>query len=241
MYAIRSYYVTLDIEMPKMNGIDFLKKLIPQYPIPVVVVSALPIQAFEALDAGAVDFVKKPTVKGQEDLKIFSLELREKIKIARRAKVTGVKTNKQVVVPKKSYDNISHNQKTIIAIGASTGGTDAIQDVIQNLPETIPPIIITQHMPPKFTEMFAQRLNRVSKIEVREAKDGDRLKSGLALIAAGDYHLRLAKDSRITSYNVCYTKLLRVFGLTIPKWLIFSLLRAFARKFAIFSIEVGCL
>jgi len=192
---LRPDVLTLDIEMPKMNGIDFLKKLIPQYPIPVVVVSSLPINAFEALDAGAVDFVKKPVVKSQEDLKAFSLELREKIKIACNAKVGKVKSSVKTNVSSNNFSNIQKNNKTIIAIGASTGGTDAIQSVIQNLPVETPPIVITQHMPPKFTKMFAERLNKVSHMEVREAKNGDRLKTGLILIAAGDFHLRLAKDN----------------------------------------------
>jgi len=156
----------------------------------------LPINAFDALDAGAVDFVKKPVVKGQDDLKKFSIELCEKIKIASTAKVSraGKLTIVEDVTNLK-YTPTKKSNNTIIAIGASTGGTDAIQAVIQNLPKNTPPIVVTQHMPPKFTNMFAERLDRNSIMEVREAKDGDRLKTGLVLIAAGEYHLRIAKDS----------------------------------------------
>ncbi len=193
--ALRPNVMTLDIEMPKMDGIKFLRKLIPQYPIPVIVVTSLPINAFEALDAGAVDFVKKPLVKGPEDLKNFALELREKIRIASRSKVIVQKeTNKQK--QPVSYDYITGDTKHIIAIGASTGGPEAILRVVKDLPESTPPVVITQHMPPKFTEMFADRLNRICHMEVKEAEDGDRLRNGLIVIAAGDYHLRVKKDSK---------------------------------------------
>jgi two-component system chemotaxis response regulator CheB len=189
---LRPNVMTLDIEMPKMDGIHFLKKLIPQYPVPVVVVTSLPINAFEALDAGAVDFVKKPVVKGPDDLKNFAMELREKIKIASTSKVFVPKKESKEIV--KQFNTIRGTTKDLIAIGASTGGPEAIIKVVKDLPENSPPVVITQHMPPKFTDMFAQRLNRLSKLEVKEAQDGDRLKPGVALVAAGDYHLRVHKD-----------------------------------------------
>lgn len=189
---LRPNVMTLDIEMPKMDGIHFLRKLIPQYPVPVVVVTSLPINAFEALDAGAVDFVKKPVVKGPDDLKNFAMELREKIKIASTSKVFVPKKESKEIV--KQFNTIRGTTKDLIAIGASTGGPEAIIKVVKDLPENSPPVVITQHMPPKFTDMFAQRLNRLSKLEVKEAQDGDRLKPGLALVAAGDYHLRVHKD-----------------------------------------------
>ena len=191
----RPQALTLDIEMPKMDGIKFLKKLIPQYPVPVVVVTALPINAFEALDAGAVDFIKKPLIKGPDDLKKFAIELREKIRIAGKSKVILPKKSAVSQAP-KSYSAINKSNIDIIAIGASTGGPEAITKVLQNLPASTPPVVITQHMPPKFTEMFAQRLNRLSQMEVREAKDGDRLETGVAIVAAGDNHMRVKKDSQ---------------------------------------------
>ncbi len=190
---LRPNVMTLDIEMPKMDGIRFLKKLIPQYTIPVVVVTSLPINAFEALDSGAVDFVKKPVVKGPGDLRNFALELREKIIIASTSKVIVPKKPEMAAVAKQ-FDKCCNSSTEIIAIGASTGGPEAITNVVKDLPSDIPPIVITQHMPVKFTEMFAQRLNKISNLEVREAKDGDRLYSGLALVAAGEHHLRVHKD-----------------------------------------------
>ncbi|HOV40839.1 MAG TPA: chemotaxis response regulator protein-glutamate methylesterase [Oscillospiraceae bacterium] len=198
---LRPDVLTLDVEMPKMNGIQFLKKLIPQYPIPVVVVSSLPLNAFEALDAGAVDFVKKPLIKSPADLKDFSMELRTKIVIASTAKIIQSKPSAAASQkPLPSIKEIAAGKKLaqdiVIALGASTGGTDALQVVMQNLPKDSPPILVVQHMPAGFTKMYAERMNRVCQVEVKEAEDGDRLRPGLAIIAAGEYHLRLAKDSQ---------------------------------------------
>lgn len=198
---LRPDVLTLDVEIPKMNGIQFLKKLIPQYPIPVVVVSSLPLNAFEALDAGAVDFVKKPLIKSPADLKDFSMELRTKIVIASTAKIIQSKPSAAASQkPLPSIKEIAAGKKLaqdmVIALGASTGGTDALQVVMQNLPKDSPPILVVQHMPAGFTKMYAERMNRVCQVEVKEAEDGDRLRPGLAIIAAGEYHLRLAKDSQ---------------------------------------------
>lgn len=184
--------VTLDVELPGMKGTDFLKKLIPVNPLPVVLVSSLNIGIFEALDAGAVDFVKKPSIQNGSDFQIFCNELSVKIKIASSAKV------KKVVSPidslplpnLKSDDSSEH----IIAIGASTGGTEATLEILKQLPADIPGIVIVQHMPVGFTKMYADRLNRICKFSVLEAQNGDRVKQGQALIAAGDKHMTLAKD-----------------------------------------------
>lgn len=190
--------VTLDVEMPKMNGIEFLKKLIPQYPIPVVVVTSLPLNAFEALNAGAVEFVSKPQVKGPQDLKLFAVDLRQKLLIA-----AGAKVQQRSVTPVRPSTSgglsalaASKHANTIIALGASTGGTEALLAVMERMPKNAPPIIIVQHMPPVFTQMYAQRLDKVCQVRVKEAVDGDRLEPGLAIVGAGEYHMRLAKDSR---------------------------------------------
>ncbi len=196
--ALRPDVITLDVEMPKMNGIQFLRKLIPQYPVPTVIVSSAPIKAFDALDAGAVDYVKKPTIKTPKDMEAFAADLRLKIITASQAKVIQKKPQVKTALTSHtiSHEAIARNPQTIIAMGASTGGTDALQTVLTTMPANSPPIAIVQHMPPGFTKMFADRLNKICKVEVREAQDGDRLTNGVALIAPGDYHMRLCKDTR---------------------------------------------
>ena len=181
--------LTLDIEMPRMNGIEFLKKLMPQYPMPVVVVSALSDKVFEALNAGAVDFVTKPT--GANGLDGFINELIVKVKIASVAKVSHHKNDYRNNVLNTNTNIIKKD--VIIAIGASTGGTEAIANIISALPREMPGIVIVQHMPPVFTKMYAERLNASCKMEVKEAEQGDEVISGRVLIAPGDKHLKINK------------------------------------------------
>ena len=212
--------VTLDVEMPGLNGIDFLKKLIPEYPIPVVVVSSAPITALDALQAGAVDFVRKPRVQSQTDFNAFISELIVKIKIGSIAKVRQASkpvqrafnsqstdreakpVHKPTVAPSTSVRNPIFNRnvvasdKTVIAIGASTGGTEAIIEVVKDLPASTPGIVIVQHMPAGFTKMYSERLNRICKMSVKEAEDGDRVVTGQIIVAAGEFHMRLKKDAK---------------------------------------------
>lgn len=189
--------VTLDVEMPKMNGIDFLKKLMPQHPVPVVVVSSLPINALDALDAGAVDFVRKPQVQSPADLNAFIRELVVKIKIASTARVGQKRlAGRPVGAATAPASLLRPVNDAVIAIGASTGGTEAILAVVQNLPKTTPGIIIVQHMPPVFTNMYAQRLDRICQMRVKEAENGDRVERGKIIIAAGEYHMTLARDAQ---------------------------------------------
>ncbi len=196
IYQLKPDIVTLDVEMPKMNGITFLKKLMKESPIKVVLVSSLNISVFDALDAGAVDFVKKPDMGIQNELNSFFLELRSKIKIAHIARL---RTNIPMNIEKLPISSIkleTLSTQKIIAIGASTGGTEATLEILKKLPKEVPGILVTQHMPPGFTKMYADRLNRICQMEVREAVNGDRLTNGLALIAPGDKQMRLAKDAK---------------------------------------------
>lgn len=204
--ALRPDVITLDVEMPKMNGIQFVRKLIPQYPVPTVIVSSAPIKAFDALDAGAVDYVKKPMIKTPKDMEAFAADLRIKILTASQAKVIQKKapTVKTMGGNTISKEALARNPQTIIAMGASTGGTDALQTVLTSMPANSPPIVIVQHMPPGFTKMFADRLNKICAVEIREAQDGDRLSNGVALIAPGDFHMELHKDAKGYFVKIVY-------------------------------------
>jgi len=184
--------MTLDVEMPRMNGIEFLRRLMPQYPIPVIVVSAVSENVFDALNAGAVDFVTKVDSSIGRGIDSLVKELIIKIKIASTAKVGHWKNENTL----KNYvkTNSVNTGNRLVAIGASTGGTEAIYSIIKTLPRDFPGIVIVQHMPPVFTRMYAERLNNSCLMEVKEAKDGDRITEGRVLIAPGDFHMRVKKS-----------------------------------------------
>lgn len=190
--------LTLDIEMPGMSGLDFLKEVLPRNPLPVILVSSLNMRVFDALSAGAVDFVRKPDMESNVRKEAFLATLISKLLVASKAHVRltpaqaaqASKPAAKVALPArlpKVGDDL------IIAIGASTGGTEAILEVMRQFPENMPPIVITQHMPAGFTAMYAERLNRLCKMEVREAKHGDKLRPGLALLAPGGLQMRLVR------------------------------------------------
>ena len=183
--------MTLDVEMPRMSGIEFLRRLMPQYPIPVVVVSSVSDNVFDALNAGAVDFVTKPDYKATKGIESLISELIVKIKIASTAKVGHLK--KELSSAQISGKAGTGNHKTIIAIGASTGGTEATYNILKMLPRDMPGMVIVQHMPPVFTRMYAERLNNSCPMEVKEAQTGDLVLPGRALIAPGDYHMKIKK------------------------------------------------
>lgn len=175
--------MTLDIELPKMSGLEFLRKLMPQYPIPVVVISALSEKVFDAMKAGAVDFVAKPMVSDKLSLQNFlENELPVKVKVASTAKVSRYKNRP---VDANVQRNTGASNVSVVAIGASTGGTEAIAEVIKDFAPDIPGTVIVQHMPSGFTNMYANRLNNQCRVTVREAKNGDVITPGLVLIAPG--------------------------------------------------------
>ncbi len=184
--------LTLDVEMPRMNGIEFLRHLMPQYPLPVVVVSSLSSAVFDALNAGAVDYVTKPQAKTPRDMDHFIQELAVKIKIASMAKVKHLK--RAPATERIQTMRTVSDERRIIAIGASTGGTEATLQVLKAFPPDMPGTLIVQHMPPVFTRMYAERLNGACLMQVREAQDGDEVKPGLALVAPGDRQMRLVLD-----------------------------------------------
>lgn len=201
--ALKPDVMTLDIELPKMNGLEFLRKLMPQYPMPVVVISALDGKVFEALNAGAVDFVAKPKVSERRELEEFiQNELPVKIKIASIAKIGNIKKNTQHA----NEEHISkEKQDIVVAIGASTGGTEAIASVLKEFGSDIPGTVIVQHMPAGFTAMYANRLNDQCRVVVKEAKNGDFVKPGQVLLApGGDAHMELIKNGK--DYQVSIKK-----------------------------------
>lgn len=192
--------LTLDIEMPGIDGIEFLRILMSQYPIPTIVISSANGRCFEAISAGAVGFVEKPTASTMSD---FSRDLASKIKEASVAKLkkiniaTNISSTDENTSKKRIIDsNINiKNSKSIIAIGASMGGVEAISKLLKKLPLGLPPIVITQHMPPIFTKKYAQRLNEECLINVSEGKHGQELQSGHAYIAPGGLQMGVIKKN----------------------------------------------
>ena len=205
--TIKPDVITMDVEMPGLSGIDFLKELLPKYPIPVILVSSLNLSVFDALAAGAVDFVQKPNMTKDYNVKSFFNVLNSKIFIASRAKVNVKQpqaarpSGGQPASPAGATAAFSSNlsqaiqNNMLVAVGASTGGTEATLEVLQRLPADMPGIVVTQHMPEGFTKMYAERLNRICKLEVKEAQNGDRVRKGLVLIApGGPLQMRVEKD-----------------------------------------------
>ena len=227
--------VTLDVEMPKMDGIAFLKKLMPQYPLPVVVVSSAGQAVFEALDAGAVDFVTKPDMARAGGMNSFINELIVKIKIASTAKVGEFK--KDYESAKIVSGRGAGISSAVVAIGASTGGTEAIYSIVTTLPRDMPGILIVQHMPPVFTKLYAERLNNSCMMEAKEAEDGDLVKPGRILVAAGDFHMRLAKGP--SGYYVKSTRGERVNGHCPSVDVLFDSVAEVAKEKAIGVILTG--
>ncbi len=212
--------LVMDVVMPKMDGLTFLKQLMEQYPLPCIIMSGTASEA-SAIEAGAAGFIKKP--RNPSEYKTFSTILGTKIILAagkpvQKAKAAGAAAKTagvDGVVPVqgagakigKVMPNIPSKEdiaglplKTregyIVALGASTGGTDALECIIKSFPDTMPPVLVVQHMPPVFTKMYSERLDRCCAVHVKEAQDGDRLTEGVCLIAAGGYHMELKKDVR---------------------------------------------
>lgn len=183
--------MTCDVEMPKMNGIEFIRRLMPQYPLPVIVISTISQAVFDALDAGAVDFITKPEARTAVSIESFINELVVKIKIASTANVAHWKNTR--AIDRVVGTLAAGTDNRIIAIGASTGGTEALYSILRSLPANIPGIVVVQHIPPIFSRMFAERLNASTSLAVKEAQTGDMVEKGRVLIAPGDKHMRIKK------------------------------------------------
>lgn len=186
--------MTCDVEMPRLNGVEFVRRLLPQYKIPIIVVSSVSDIVFDAMDAGAVDFLCKPDARMPNAFENFINELILKIKgavsvnlSANLAQLSRNNVNKLV------GKNLIPSSSRLIAIGASTGGTEAVYSILKVLPKTVPGIVVVQHIPPVFSKMFAERLNMQTDFNVKEAQTGDVIESGRVLIAPGDKHMKIKK------------------------------------------------
>ena len=206
--------ITLDIEMPRMDGLTFLKKLMSQHPIPVVVISTLTEKgtdsALLALEYGAVEVLAKPKVNTKILLEQSKIELCDKVKAAALSNVKrrtfSARTASSEVAPKLSADavigkrtstSMIQTTETVIAVGASTGGTEALRVFLEGFPADCPGIVIVQHMPEMFTKQFAQRLNTLCKVTVKEAENGDKVLRGHVLLSPGGKHMMLKRSGAI--------------------------------------------
>jgi two-component system, chemotaxis family, protein-glutamate methylesterase/glutaminase len=200
--------ITLDIEMPRMDGLTFLKKIMSQHPIPVVVISSLTNEGTEtglkALEFGAVEIITKPQMNTKQFIEESKIRICDAVKAAGLSRVKRKTYTEITVQPKFTADAVIPNVKsnnamikttdTVVAVGASTGGTDALQVFLENMPVDCPGIVIVQHMPEFFTRSFANRLNEICRISVKEAENGDTVLRGRALIAPGNHHMLLKRS-----------------------------------------------
>ena len=198
--------LTLDVEMPKMDGITFLKNLMRLHPMPVVMISTLTEQGADvtmtALSLGAVDYLAKPTGNQGGDLSEYSLEIINKVRAAAQAKVENTRPVKRG--PKMSAANLSSYSPMsnyLVAIGASTGGVEAIKQLVAEIPVNCPPIVIVQHIPPAFSKSYADRLNREFAPQIQEVGDHQEILPGNIYIAPGDFHLTLTRDGSGQLYS----------------------------------------
>jgi len=211
--ALNPDVITLDVEMPKMDGLTFLEKLMRGRPMPVVMVSSLTEAGCQttlrALELGAVDFITKPKIDLREGMEDLADDLISKVKAAASANVRGTAATANGTPQAACQKTVAHlasamikTTDTIIAIGSSTGGTEAVKDVLEVLPPNTPPILITQHMPERFTKTWADRMNQLCRISVKEAEDGDSVLPGHALVAPGSYHMTLVRNGARYSVRI---------------------------------------
>jgi two-component system chemotaxis response regulator CheB len=197
IFEVNPDVITLDIEMPRMDGITFLKRLMSFRPLPVIMISSYTrensVRTLEALDAGAVDFVAKPTDDVKTGLNELKHEIAMKVRVAAEAKIKSSVLFGQLEKPTMAAALVRSSDK-IIAIGASTGGTRAIQRLLRAMPSNVNGMVIVQHMPARFTKTFAQALDASCSMEVKEAEDVDRVSIGRVLLAPGGLHLEVAAD-----------------------------------------------
>ena len=193
--------MTCDVEMPRMNGIEFIRRLLPQYAIPVIVVSTVSEAVLDAMEAGAIDFVVKPELASSQacgviDSAAWSEKVsRRVVKTGRSSSAPGAATRSPSGKPSSPHAGIQRRRRTRLDL--STGGTEAIQRILSALPGDMPGMVIVQHIPPVFSRMYAERLNATTPFQVKEAVTGDEVAPGKVLMAPGDKHVRLRKTGGI--------------------------------------------
>jgi two-component system chemotaxis response regulator CheB len=197
--ALQPDVLTLDVEMPRMDGLTFLEKLMRAHPMPVVMVSSLTeagcVTTLRALELGAVDFVTKPKGDLRERLPEVAQEIIDKVKVAATACVRArVPLPPSPARPRATAPSVPRVTQQILAVGASTGGTEALREFLTALPADAPGVVVVQHMPEHFTRAFADRLDGLCTVRVKEGEDGDRVLAGHVLIAPGNYHMRLVRE-----------------------------------------------
>lgn len=259
--------LTLDIEMPGMTGIDFLREVLPTHPLPIILVSSLNVRVFDALAAGAVDFVRKPDMNMEGGKEAFLATLKSKLCAGVDAKVRLPGSLPEGTVPRQTAGSTSHaplpavesgavssaaaahspvsstrlpanfGNIDVIAIGASTGGTEAILEVVRQFPARMPGIVITQHMPPGFTAMYSERLNRICQLKVKEASHGDKVLPGQILLAPGGLQMRVVRMG--SGYSVSCTNEAKVSGHRPSVDVLFDSVAANVRNRAIGIILTG--
>jgi two-component system chemotaxis response regulator CheB len=199
--------ITLDVEMPRMDGLTFLRKIMTQHPMPVVICSSLTeagaVTTLRALEYGAVDIILKPRMGARQFLEENRIRLLDAVKAAARARVTKITARTDRVAPKLTADavlrkaapdGLIHTTEKVVVVGASTGGTEAIRDLLEDLPIDSPGMVIVQHMPEHFTKAFAQRLDGICQVTVKEAQQNDSVIRGQVLIAPGNRHTLLKRS-----------------------------------------------
>lgn len=204
--ALNPDVLTLDVEMPRMDGLAFLEKLMTLRPMPVVMVSSLTERGAEvtmrALELGAVDVFCKPTDLAANGLMAHARELVDKVKAAAAARVKPLGDRPQAAPSRLAVTTIYKSTDRLVAIGSSTGGVEALRDVVLDLPAAAPPVVVTQHIPPRFSTSFAQRLDGLAAVRVKEAVDGERIVAGHVFIAPGDKHLAVRRSGAMLVAHV---------------------------------------
>jgi two-component system chemotaxis response regulator CheB len=200
LVSLRPDVMTLDIEMPKMDGITFLEKVMAHFPTPTVILSSLSTEKAEitlkAFELGAVDVVAKPVVNLSQSIEEMAHDFIPRVKAAARSRIGSAPKSHSPPVekreePRSTVRKIKPGSVEVIAIASSTGGTEALKVVLRKLPADIPPIVVVQHMPPGFTKKYAETLQNICEFEVKEAQEGDKLHRGQLLIAPGNFHLEI--------------------------------------------------